>query len=54
MKAYRGVSLVSLGEVTRGEREAREAIAMLRAEINRTGRADLKTVLDWTASQIAE
>ena len=54
LKAYRGLALIRLGDRDRGKREAHEAITVLRAEVNRTGRADLKAVLDRAAKQLGE
>jgi hypothetical protein len=36
------------------KRDARNATTVLRAEVNRTNRADLKAILDWTATQLGE
>jgi len=45
-RAYRGLALIQLGETQVGEQEARDAVVVLRAEVNRTKRADLKAVVD--------
>ena len=50
----RAVVLLQLGETDRGKREARAAMAILRAEIERTGRTDLKSALSWIAGQVGE
>src|SRR6266481_8871622 len=49
VKADRGLALILSGDTLRGEREAREAINVLRAEVKRTKRAELEEVLDRTA-----
>jgi len=54
MKAYRGLALIELGDTERGKREAREAMDVLRAEVNRTNRADLKASLDYVAKRLGE
>src|SRR2546430_1566880 len=54
VKATRGMTLIELGDTERGKREAREAVAVLRAEVKRTGRADLKAMLEWTARHLGE
>lgn len=54
VKAYRGLALILLGETEKGKREARNAMCALRAEVERTGRSDLKAALDWTAKQLGE
>ena len=54
VKAYRGMTLVELGDTERGKREAREAMDVLRAEINRTNRADLKASLNYVAKRLGE
>ena len=50
----RGVVLVKLDETQRGRQEMRAAMNVLRAEVQRTGSANLKRVLDWIASQVRE
>jgi len=54
IKASRGLALIRLGETEKGEREAHNAMSVLRAEVDRTGRVDLKAVLDLTARQLGE
>jgi serine/threonine protein kinase/lipopolysaccharide biosynthesis regulator YciM len=49
VKADRALVLILLGDALRGEREAREAMDVLRAEVSRTKRADLEAVLDRTS-----
>ncbi len=51
---YRAVVFLHLGETDRGKREARASMATLHAEIERTGRADLKSALAWIAGQVGE
>ena len=53
-KGKRGVCFIRLGDTERGKREVYEAITVLRTEVNRTGRADLKAVLDWITRMIEE
>ena len=53
-KAFHGVCLIFLDKKDRGQKEAREAMVALSAEIKRTGRSDLKAALDWVAKQIGE
>ena len=53
-QAARGITLIELGDAERGKREARDAVAVLRAEVKRTGRADLKAMLDWAARHLSE
>lgn len=52
VKALRSVALIRSGHTERGEREAREALAELRAENIRTGRVDLMWVVDLTAAEL--
>jgi tetratricopeptide (TPR) repeat protein len=52
VRAYRGVALVRLGKIEEGKKEASCAIAVMRAEIQRTGRADLQAGLNWTQRQL--
>jgi tetratricopeptide (TPR) repeat protein len=54
VKTYRGLALIELGDTEAGKQEAREAMAALRAEVNRTNRADLKASLDWIATRLDE
>ena len=44
VKTYHGLMLIDLGDLHGGKREARNAMAVLSAEFNRTGRADLEEV----------
>ena len=50
--AYRGETLILLGERARGLEEMRSAQRTLEAEIARTGRADLRQVLTWLQQQL--
>jgi len=54
VKADRGLALIKLGDAKAGKREAREAMAVLGAEVNRTNRADLRGSLDWIAKRLDE
>ena len=54
LKAYRGVAMIRLGDTEERRQQVRNAMAVLRAEVERTERADLKTALDWTAKQLSE
>ena len=46
--------LAELGEGVRARTEARKAVALLKAEIPRTGRADLHDVLNWATSALKD
>jgi TPR repeat protein len=50
--AYRGETLILLGERARGLEEMRSVQRTLEAEIARTGRADLRQVLTWLQQQL--
>jgi serine/threonine protein kinase/tetratricopeptide (TPR) repeat protein len=50
----RGAILIKLGETQKGEQEMRAAMNVLRTEVERTGRPDLKRVLDWIAGYVGE
>jgi serine/threonine protein kinase/tetratricopeptide (TPR) repeat protein len=52
VKALWSVALMRSGNTERGEREAREALAELRAENIRTGRMDLMWVINLTAAEL--
>lgn len=52
VRAYRGVALTRMGKIEDGKNEASSAIAAMRAEVKRTGRADLQRGVDWTARQL--
>jgi len=54
VKALRAVALLQLGDTERGEQEAHAAMIVLREEVNRTSRTDLKAALDWTAQRLDE
>ena len=54
VKAYHGRALVALGDAERGKQEIREAMVVLRAEVNRTESAALKRVLDWSEKQLGQ
>jgi serine/threonine protein kinase/lipopolysaccharide biosynthesis regulator YciM len=54
VKALRGVALIKSGNTDVGKRDARNAMVVLRAEVKRTNRADLKGTLDWTAMELGE
>ena len=54
VKAYRGLTMIRFGETEEGKRETRDAMSVLRAEVERTGRTDLKAALDWIAKQFRE
>jgi tetratricopeptide (TPR) repeat protein len=54
VKTYRGLALIELGDPEGGRREARDAMSVLGAEVNRTGRADLEEALDWAAKHLNE
>ena len=54
VKADRGLALIQLGDTKAGKREARDAMTVLRAEVIRTGRADLKEALDSAAKHLGE
>ena len=45
-KAQRGLLKIAMGNSELGLQEVRDAVAVLRTEIERTGRADLKKVLE--------
>lgn len=53
-KTSRALALLQAGEPERGKQEANEAIAMLRTEFNRTGRADLRAMIDWTTNKLSK
>ena len=53
-KGYRAETLIRVGERTRGLNEGREAIAILRTEARRTGRADLKAVVEWLTDALTK
>jgi len=53
VKVFYGGSLVFSGHAQEGKREIREAVTVLREEVNRNGRADLKWVLDLAEKQLA-
>jgi hypothetical protein len=46
--------LLEAGNRAQAQREARAAVLVLKAEIARTNRADLKSVLDWATSNLRE
>jgi hypothetical protein len=54
LKAYRGDSLITLGEKENGLRDMRSARGILDAEIARTSRTDLKQVLRWLQQQLTK
>jgi hypothetical protein len=54
VQTYRGLHLIDLGDPTGGKREARNAMIALRAEVNRTGRSDLKEALDSAANHLGK
>jgi tetratricopeptide (TPR) repeat protein len=53
-KGHRAIALFNLGQRTTGLREAREALAVLRAEVARTGRTDLQSLLKWLPNVLSE
>ena len=54
LKAYRGKTLIALGEKENGLQDMRAAQRILDAEIARTGRTDLRQVLTWIQQQLRE
>jgi hypothetical protein len=54
LKAYRGETLITLGEKENGLQDMRSAQSILDAEIARTGRTDLKQVLTWLQQQLTK
>ena len=54
LKAYRGETLIALGEKENGLQDMRAAQRILDAEIARTSRTDLKQVLTWLQQQLRE
>lgn len=52
VKANRAATLIHLGEVATGIKEGRETAELLRAEVARTGRADLQKQLLWLTGKL--
>ena len=52
VKANRAGTLIHLGEVATGVKEGRETAEVLRAEVARTGRADLQQQLVWLTDKL--
>jgi serine/threonine protein kinase/lipopolysaccharide biosynthesis regulator YciM len=52
VKANRAGTLINLGEVAMGVKEGRETAEVLRAEVARTGRADLQQQLIWLTGKL--
>ena len=53
-KIQHGLASIVLGDIGRVKQEFHEAMALLRAEIKRTDRADLKRMLDWAEKQLGQ
>jgi hypothetical protein len=51
-KAYWAGTLIDLGEVANVVKEGHEAAEVLRAEVARTGRADLQQALNWLTGKL--
>lgn len=54
VKTGRAAALLALGDVNRARREAQESLAILKAEIARTERADLQAVLNWATHALKD
>jgi hypothetical protein len=54
LKALRGMTLIKLGDTDVGKRDAHTAMAVLRAEVKRSNRADLRASLDWIATHLGQ
>jgi hypothetical protein len=52
--AYRAKVFLDLGDQQKSRSDARKAVFTLKAEIARTGRADLQGVLDWATKALHE
>jgi serine/threonine protein kinase len=51
---YRAETLLTLGDRERARNEARDAVTILKAEVDRTGRADFQSVLAWATKALKD
>ena len=52
VRASKASLLLDLGEEKEARDEAQQAVSLLRSEVQRTGRADLKNVLEWAEGNL--
>ena len=54
VRLYVAKTRLQLGDKTTGRKEARDAMPILRREVERTGRADLQQVLNWATEALKD